>query len=157
MEAKYPEKKSQELTTYAHWIKPELYVEEGELDRVAKVFYPPAFLAEHAQALTGVLQERFNATTPQLLSNEIWWKLQNTDSHDVRVGHIEDVKEIIGTIRDWENIKTNFEKGSTMEMPIIAKFPDGVYHTVAGNTRIVVSKALGIRPMVVIVDFPEAI
>lgn len=49
--------------------------------------------------------------------------------------------------RDWESVKTALEGGVPLDAPIIMKRGDQT-HLVSGNTRLMVARAMGIRPQV---------
>ena len=48
-----------------------------------------------------------------------------------------------------------FSSGASMEMPIIWKRGDGALHLVSGNTRLMIMRAQGIRPKVLIASFEK--
>lgn len=118
------------------WIVPCFEEEIGEFERVSKTLNVPlAGLA--ALFRFGVLQE---------LNDEVWSRLENTDSWDTT--SLEKVFEASKqTCRDAQRIIDAFPDGS-LPAPIIIEFSGDRTHLVAGNTRLMVSRALQCRPQV---------
>lgn len=81
---------------------------------------------------------------------EIWGKLENTHSNQIKVGEMDKVRKIAKEFN-----KTNPTKlakslmGGDYHRPMILKFKDR-YYLVAGNTRLSTAAALGMTPMVLI-------
>jgi len=57
--------------------------------------------------------------------------------------------------RDWKSIKDAYERDTSMEAPIIAKLPNGIFHLISGNTRLCVARVIGLIPKIVLLNFPE--
>lgn len=78
--------------------------------------------------------------------------MENTDSLDIEY-------DDWGTVamhasqgnRDWESLKLKMESEGEIDAPIILR-KGGTLHLVSGNTRLMVARALGKTPKVVIVD-----
>ena len=92
------------------------------------------------------------------LTEDLWSKLENTDSYDIKSGDWEKIEEYInfsnienGSNRDWNDLKQKIEQGQQVDAPIILKYDD-TFHLVSGNTRLMVSRALGKTPKVLIVE-----
>ena len=86
------------------------------------------------------------------LPEEVWDKLENTESNQIKKG---EMKKVIALAKKY-NKQNPFELKKALlsgeyRRPLIAKFGDR-YHLVAGNTRLCTAAALGIRPMVIIAD-----
>jgi hypothetical protein len=81
---------------------------------------------------------------------EVWGKLENTHSNQIKVGEMDKVRKIAKEFN-----KTNPTKlakslmGGDYHRPMILKFKDK-YYLVAGNTRLSTAAALGMTPMVLI-------
>ena len=81
---------------------------------------------------------------------EVWGKLENTHSNQIKMGEMDKVRKIAKEFN-----KTNPAKlskalmGGTYDRPMILKFGDR-YYLVAGNTRLSTAAALGMTPMVLI-------
>jgi hypothetical protein len=92
------------------------------------------------------------------LSDEEWSILENTDSFEgVRPGHIEDVEAHVNASnaelevhnrRNLYDLQKGFTEGADMEMPVILKNNEKS-HLVSGNTRLMLARAYGFRPKVV--------
>ena len=94
----------------------------------------------------------FTKAKESVLPKEIWSKLENTESTEIKKGEI---KKVI-------TIAKKYNKTSPLELkkalvdgeynpPLILKFGDR-YHLVAGNTRLCTAAALGIKPKVIIAE-----
>lgn len=128
------------LPTSEYFKKPEFNDEFGEFQRTAEVFgideSALLFLAEEGQL--------------EVLSEEAWFALENTDSFDIEIEDWKSVEEhstIHEVRRDWESIKEAMESGHTLPAPIILRSKER-YYLVSGNTRLMVSRAIGIAPKV---------
>jgi hypothetical protein len=81
---------------------------------------------------------------------EVWGKLENTHSNQIKMGEMDKVRKIAKEFN-----KTNPTKlakalmGGVYDRPMILKFGDR-YYLVAGNTRLSTAAALGMTPMVLI-------
>jgi hypothetical protein len=86
------------------------------------------------------------------LEENVWSSLENSDSPTIEIGGWEQVQELSSQVnRDWENLKNKLEQGTVLQAPIVMKFGDS-FHLVAGNTRLMVSKAMGITPKVLLFE-----
>lgn len=126
------------------FIYPDIEKEKGEFERVATEFgFDTSNLIEQAQS--GELID---------LNDELWDILINTESRDVSKGDWNKVAELSDEKdppRDWKDLKNKIESGIQLDGPIIIKIGDE-YHVVSGDTRLLVSKALGIRPKVLLFE-----
>jgi len=123
---------------------PDIMAESGEFDRAAK-----AFGIESSVLLWAA--EKGELTR---LTDDIWEQLTNTDSNEVDVGDWEAVKNNsnqLAVIRDWKTLRSSIEAGNSLDAPIVMKI-GSVYHLVAGNTRLMVAKAAGVTPRVLLFD-----
>ncbi len=137
------------------WIRPNLQKERGEIERALREFLGKKPTPENVSAIVTI----FESAPIVELSDEEWKLLENTDSFNrVRPGHFEDAEMIIKEYNlelDDEN-KRDFKKilmgfyGGKMEMPAIIRNQNGKLHLVSGNTRLMISRAMNIRPKVVI-------
>jgi hypothetical protein len=126
--------------------------EMGEIERVAQTFAK----GDSERFIRQFLEVIQNSQLTDLIDAD-WSRLENTDSWDIGVGDLDSVEDHSKHIgRDWELLKTKLEKGGQVDAPIIIKI-GGVLHLTSGNTRLMVARALGIRPKVVIVDMTEAV
>jgi len=86
------------------------------------------------------------------LPKEVWDKLENTESNQIKKG---EMKKVITLAKKYNKQHPSELKKALLSgdyrRPLIVKFGDR-YHLVAGNTRLCTAAALGIRPMVIIAD-----
>ena len=81
----------------------------------------------------------------------MWSKLENTDSWDVST--IEDVDEIAHKYgRNYKKILVEMSATTHKTYCPIVVHHKNKYHLVAGNTRLMICRAMQVDPMVVIVD-----
>lgn len=142
------------LSSFTNWTRPDLNKEKGELKRVAREFLG----REDAVKELRDSLERSNVVE---LSESDWESLENTDSfHNVRFGSIDDARKITeeynmlldeDSRRDFDALLEGFTENKEMQCPTIVK-KGGKMHLISGNTRLMISRALGIRPKVIIVE-----
>lgn len=138
-------KKSFESDREEYFKYPNIEKEEGEFGRVAKEF----------GVETSVLM--FQARNGELLqlTEDLLERLENTDANSIKVGSWEAVNDHSNPDgvykRDWEELKRKMELGKVLDAPIIMKIGDR-YHLVSGNTRLMVSRAKGIYPKVLLFE-----
>jgi hypothetical protein len=127
-------------------IKPNIQGEMEEFERVSQYLSRD----EGIEIPVEEIVDAFDKSKEQILSDEIWENLENTESNEIVKGDIDSVKRIAKKYG-----KTNPEilvkaiKSDKYHRPLILKF-DGRYHLVAGNTRLCTAKAMGVNPKVFI-------
>lgn len=84
------------------------------------------------------------------LTNDIWSKLENTESNQIKKGEIKKVIELAKKYNKSNpmDLKKALKSGD-YPRPMILKYGDR-YHLVAGNTRLCTAAALGMKPQVLI-------
>jgi hypothetical protein len=81
---------------------------------------------------------------------EVWGKLENTHSNQIKMGEMDKVRKIAKEFNKTNPTKLSKSlMGGTYDRPMILKFGDR-YYLVAGNTRLSTAAALGMTPMVLI-------
>jgi hypothetical protein len=84
------------------------------------------------------------------LTNDIWGKLENTESNEIKKG---EMKKVVDLAKKYNKTKpVELRKlilSGDYRRPLIIKFGDR-YHLVAGNTRLCTAAALGVKPKVLI-------
>ena len=126
---------------------PDLESEIGEIERVANKFDP----TNKARFILAFLQEARSAPLVEL-SDQLWRHLDNTDSFQFGPGDWESVARHADYYkRDWQLLKQKMESGKSVGAPIVVKVENQM-HLVSGNTRLMIARALGIRPKVLLVD-----
>ena len=84
------------------------------------------------------------------LTNDIWSKLENTESNEIKKG---EMKKVVDLAKKYNKTKpVELRKlilSGDYRRPLLIKFGDR-YHLVAGNTRLCTAAALGVKPKVLI-------
>lgn len=137
---------------FSNFVAPDWDDEYGEIERTVNSLYKNLSQKEEKQKSQLILKA-FKKVKPQILSNKIWEKLENSDSPKLKTG---DKKTAIalskkyGRTIEWifDAIKNNKE----IPMPQIL-FTQNRYILVGGNTRLMAFKVLGINPKVVLLKY----
>ncbi len=133
---------------------PNIKSELGEFDRVADTFGLESDVLVFLAKTEGKMV---------VLDDAMWVHLHNTDSINITKGdwetvdaNVQEGNKSADKPRDWKFLKHKIESGIKLDASIIMKYGD-LYHVVSGNTRLMVSKALGINPEVLIFEYRESI
>lgn len=127
-----------------NFIFPNIHREIGEIQRVSKTFGKD-------DSFTARFIDSAQVTALTDLNSGIWESLENTDSFNIEKGDWNAVEHNASQVnRDWKDLKHKFEQGQSIDAPII--FKGEGYHLVSGNTRLMVSRAAGITPQVLVVE-----
>jgi hypothetical protein len=98
------------------------------------------------------LKKLFHDTDEVILNDEIWKKLENTESNQIMKGEMKKAEDVA---KKYDKTSPKILKKALLKneykRPLIIKFGDR-YHLVAGNTRLCTAAALGFRPNVLIAD-----
>lgn len=131
-----------------NWVRPNIQSEMGEIERVVKMISGSDDHRDHHyhEVLQEIIQAMDMARLEEL-TDEMWGILENTDSyHDVRPGHIEDVQKLARNYnRDWRPLLDAIQHNTPIQAPIILIQEGGIPHLVAGNTRLMIARALGAK------------
>ena len=96
--------------------------------------------------------ESFRNSNEVTLTDDIWSKLENTESNQVKKG---EMKKVVEIAKKYDKTSPYILKKSLLkddyERPLILKFGDR-YHLVAGNTRLCTAAAMGMKPQVLIAE-----
>jgi len=126
----------------ASFTFPDILAESGEFDRVAQTF----------GIESSVLQWAAGEGELTSLTEDIWKELTNTDSNRLAIGDWQAVEQNASqqeVVRDWKSLQMALEESRSLDAPIVMKIGD-LYHLVAGNTRLMVAKAAGVTPRVLL-------
>jgi len=89
----------------------------------------------------------FVAGNMVVLSDDIWSKLENSDSYEVN--SLEDAVELAKEYgKDWKPTFDAVKSDKTINPPLVLNYDKDKYYLVGGNTRLMFSKALGKTPKV---------
>lgn len=124
---------------------------DGEMDEIERAVQD---LSRDGDLETTVqdVTSAFNTAKEIDLTKDIWSKLENTESTQVKKGEMKKVVEIAKKYNKTSPhiLKKSLIKGN-YERPMILKFGDR-YHLVAGNTRLCTAAALGMTPKVLVAE-----
>ena len=122
------------------WYKPLMSEEHEEMERTS----------EDLGIDLHEIEDEYQKGSLVELTDNIWGKMENTDSWGIE--SLEDARRYAEDYgKDIERIVEGFESGEELPAPIVLIKPDGVPYLVAGNTRLMVARALGVTPKVVMV------
>lgn len=82
------------------------------------------------------------------LDDTTWLNMQNTDSNDPNIS-MEKIKTWKKEGKAVDDIIRGLQEGETIPAPMVL-IHDGIPYCVAGNTRLSISKVLGVRPKVLL-------
>ena len=96
--------------------------------------------------------ELFNDSEETKLNDEVWDKLENTESNKIKKGEMDKVIDLAKKYNKSSplKLKKSIMNGEYLP-PLILKFGSR-YHLVAGNTRLCTAAAMGVNPNVIIGD-----
>ena len=88
------------------------------------------------------------------LSEDIWSKLENTDSYsEIPKGELSKAQEYAAHYKkNFDGILKAIQEERDVNAPMIVRH-EGHYHLIAGNTRLMIARALSQTPKVLIADF----
>jgi len=128
--------------------RPDLENEMDELQRVVQDLSRD----ENIDISVEQLVNSFNNSNEVTLTDDIWDKLENTESNEIEKGDAESVMKIAKMYHKTSpKILAKSIKKGNYKRPLIVKFGKR-YHLVAGNTRLCTAAALGINPKVFIAN-----
>lgn len=112
---------------------------------------------ENTETSVDELINAFNNSKEETLTNDIWNKLENTESNQIKKGDTKSVFDIAKMYgKTSPKILARSLKSGDYKRPLILKFGDR-YHLVAGNTRLCTAAAMGMNPMVFIAEIDDEV
>ena len=146
-----PEENPRPNENIASFVFPNIEAERGEIERVAG-----EFAKENSQTFARRLIEQAKVSELVAMDEDMWSRLENTDSFDIRIADWETVEQhaVAGhaeSPRDWQALKKKIESGSDLDAPIVCALGDRL-HLVSGNTRLMVARALGMQPRILLIN-----
>lgn len=152
MELKNFEQKPEKET----FVFPDINKEMGEIERTSTNYNP-----KDPEVFIRAFIEKAKESRLFNLTEEMWSELENTDSFDILKDNFEKVKEHTeyynketSSNRDWQDLKQKMEQGQELDAPIILKYLNKL-HLVSGNTRLMLARALGKTPKVLLVEMED--
>ena len=138
-----------------NFIMPVVEREAGEIARVGEEVFGDKNARQFIKRFLEVAK-----TSPLIeLSEDLWEKLENTDSYDIPPNDWSLVEKhaVEGHPdhpRDWQFYKKFYEEGGSVEAPMVVK-KGNLLHLVSGNTRLMVARALGVTPKVLLIELDK--
>lgn len=124
-----------------NWAYPDIDDEMNEIERTSQE------LDINLQQLL----DAFQHARLVRLNDNIWSRLDNTDSYDIAKGDMETITHLSSQYRkDLQSILKAFDSGGSLPAPIVMK-SNGRYYLIAGNTRLMAARAYGVIPNVLLV------
>jgi cytidyltransferase-like protein len=120
--------------------------EASEIERTAEEFNIPLEDLKYAFTAGGMV----------ILSDDIWSKLKNTDSYDIK--SLKDAVKLAKKYgKNWKPTYKAIKAGKTIDPPMILNYDKDKYYLVGGNTRLMFYKALNKNPKVLLatIDIPN--
>jgi len=134
-------------------IKPDI---EGEMDEFQRISQDLR-RDEKINISVEELVRSFDGLKEQTLTDDVWPKLENTESNEIEKGDIEAVNDIAKMYNKTSPKKLiKAIKSGEYERPLILKMGDR-YILIAGNTRLCTAAAMGVNPKVFIGEIGEDI
>lgn len=111
--------------------------EMGEINRTAQEFNMPADDIQYA----------FEVGHEVILTDDIWSKLENTDSYEIK--SLDQAVELANKYKkSWKPIVQAIKDEKQLPLPMVMSYGENNYYLVGGNTRLMIYKALGVQPVV---------
>ena len=111
--------------------------ELGEIERTAEEFNTPIPDIRFA----------FENARENILTDKIWSKLENSDSFDVK--NLDQAVKLANKYKkDWKSIVKAIQDEKQLPLPMVLNYGPDKYYLVAGNTRLMIYRALGLQPIV---------
>ncbi len=113
--------------------------ELDEIDRTAQEFNVPI----------NDLQYAFETGRENILTDDIWSKLENSDSYQIK--NLEQAIKLADKYKkDWRSIVRAIQDEKQLPLPLVLNYAKDKYYLVGGNTRLMFYKALGVQPIVLL-------
>jgi hypothetical protein len=111
--------------------------EMDEIERTSQEFNTPIEDLRYA----------FETGQETILNDDVWSKLKNTDSYKIK--NLEQAIKLADKYKkDWKSILNAIKAEEQLPLPMVLNWGDGKYYLVAGNTRLMIYRALGLQPVV---------
>lgn len=122
---------------------------QDEMDEIERAAQDLSRDGKYETSVKEILNVFKNAKETKL-DNEVWKKLENTESNQIKKGDMDKVVELAKKYHKSSPLKLKDAiMSGEYKPPLILKFGNQ-YHLVAGNTRLCTAAALGISPKVII-------
>lgn len=128
--------------------------EVGEVERVVETVLGISRDDSFFEITKMAILEKIFYSSLQELSQEIWEQLENTDSNtEISKGDFQKAKEYAEYYKkNYDGLVAAIKKGEKLPAPVILHW-DERYHLISGNTRLMIAKASGQIPQIIVVDY----
>ena len=131
------------------WVKDGFSGEQGEFERVVK-----EYSSESTKAFQENLKElkaKYGTSYPTTLTDSDWKKMMNTDSWTTDT--VQKMELAISANNEPRDVGRIFYQYASLKVssPIALRLGDGKLELIAGNTRLMGARVLGITPKIVII------
>jgi hypothetical protein len=134
-------------------IKPDIKGEMDEFQRLSQDLRRD----EKIDISVEELVRSFEGLKEQTLTDDVWLKLENTESNEIKKGDIGAVNDIAKMYKKTNpKILVKSIKSGDYNRPLILKMGDR-YILIAGNTRLCTAAAMGVNPKVFIGEIGEEV
>jgi hypothetical protein len=123
-----------------NWVRPSLEEEDEEIVRTAQIF----------KIDSNILRERFKKAKLVSLTDQMWKQMKNTDSYKT-ISMPQALKLAKSYNRDVDQIVKGFNNNEQIPVPLVAILNNEPY-LVGGNTRLMVARAMKIKPMILLAN-----
>jgi len=139
---------NKEILMAIRWVKSSYSDEKGEFEGIVNEYSDAADVKKNIS----YIKKQYVVSKQISLTNNIWSKLKNTDSYNTKT--IEGMQKAMKANREFRDINRILKQffSGKVQAPIIIKLGDGSYELIAGNTRLMLSRVLGLTPKVQVVD-----
>lgn len=121
----------------------------NEMDEVERAVQDLSRDGDYETTVEDVV-DSFQKSKEVILDDNIWSKLENTESNQIKKGEMNKVVELAKKYNKSSPLKLKKAiQSGDYGRPLILKFGDR-YHLVAGNTRLCTAAAMGVKPKVFI-------
>jgi len=132
-------------------VRPDI---EGEMDEFQRISQDLR-RDEKIDISVEELVRAFDGLKEQTLTDDVWPKLENTESNEIEKGDMDAVNDIAKMYHKTDpNKLIKVIKSGDYHRPLILKMGDR-YILIAGNTRLCTAAAMGVNPMVFIGEIGE--
>lgn len=141
------------IKNFSNWQVPFYKNETLAIKHTASLLREKFDIKENDHALENKIIDVMQEGDDIELTDEIWQKIENTESYNIAEGEIEHARKISEknhhNTKGFEDIRKKMQKGEELSMPTILEINDR-YFLISGETRLLESRAYGTRVKVIL-------
>ena len=140
-----------------NWKKVSYESELDEFQRIASYIIRKDPKAKESVVIA-TFKKEYSKKSPVVLTPTMWKNLSNTDSYGLSTfSQIDSAIKSNESSSGKRNISNILDEilSRKVRCPIILRHSDTNYELIAGNTRLMALKVIGITPKVIVVDYPN--